>query len=333
MSAAIHRPRPIDDHPVSRKKYLIPTPSIDAFYERVRCSIRYGRTGDMVYGMTGFGKTSAIRYIRKCLATDYPRLVTLKLLCRKSKAHSEDSFFAHFLTCAGHESPNAGTIAKKRHRLKQFLLERVERSKRNTLCIFPDEAQRLDVLEFEWLRDVYDEIDEAGVRVLVFPVGQPDLLNQKNAFRESRNMQIVGRFMTREHAFRGLTNVDDVATCLAGYDGNCFPENSDWTYTRFYFPRAYLDGLRLVDSATDLWDAFAEAHRDAGFTSDLEISMKFFSLAVGIALLANSEHDAADFRFTPGLWQEAVEECDYVSAQESVRLVLPDAEDAEEADA
>lgn len=144
-------------------------------------------------------------------------------------------------------------------------------------------------------------------------------------------MQIVGRFMTHEHAFRGLTNVDDLATCLAGYDGNCYPERSDWTYPRFFLPKAWSGGFRLVEAATDLWMAFSEAHMMGGFTSELEIPMKYFSLAVEIALIANIEHDDEEFRLTPALWREAVEESDYVSAQQSVSLLLPDAADLDAA--
>jgi hypothetical protein len=114
---------------------------------------------------------------------------------------------------------------------------------------FADEAQRLDIIEYEWLRDVHDELERAGIRMITLLVGQPQLLNQKNAFRASKQTQIVSRFMIDEMRFRGIQSVDDLATCLAGYDAACYPEASDWTYTRFFFPNAYDDGLRMVDQS------------------------------------------------------------------------------------
>lgn len=143
-------------------------------------------------------------------------------------------------------------------------------------------------------------------------VGQPQLLNQKSAFRMGRQTQIVSRFMIDEMQFRGLISADDLATCLAGYDEACFPEKSDWSYTRF----------RLVNQATLLWSAFLDAHETARFEYALEVPMQCFARSVEIALQENAEHDNYDFTLTPAMWRHAVAECNFVSAQEELRIVM-----------
>ena len=324
MDVAVRRTRSIREHPVVRKKYVVPTPSIDEFYERVRKCILYGTPGSMLFGHPRYGKTRAIRYVVNMLALEYPRIVTFSFLCRRSKAHSEAAFFSHLLHYAGHANPNGGTISQKRDRLMHRLLDRVEKSDENLLILFADEAQRCSVDEYEWLRDIYDELDGRGVRVLVFLVGQPDLLNQKNALRQGQHTHIVGRFMTHEVPFRGLMSADDAATCLAGYDVSCFPERTDWTYTRFFLPEAYADGFRLVNQALPLWEAFLDAHEQAGFTFEMELPMKYFTQAVEIVLIQNAENDSAELRLSPELWRQAVIDSNYVSAQEAMRLgILP----------
>jgi hypothetical protein len=315
---------PIKTHPLVRKNYVVPTPSIDGFYDRVRQCITYGLSGSMLYGHPRFGKTSAIRYVVKMLSVDYPQIVALTFLCLKSKTHSEAAFFSHLLEAAGHPQPHTGTISRKRSRLLHKLLERVERSGEHVLILFADEAQRLDIIEYEWLRDVHDELDRHGVRVLVFLIGQPDLRNQKNALQESRQTQIVGRFMTHEIPFRGLLSVDDVATCLAGYDDSCFPPRTDLSYTGFFLPHAYAGGFRLVGEARSLWEAFTEAHDEARFTFELELPMKYFTQAVELMLIQGAEHDRAEHRPSAAMWRDAVLESNYVSAQESVSSRLPD---------
>jgi hypothetical protein len=97
--------------------------------------------------------------------------VTFSFLCRRSKSHAEAAFFSHLLHYAGHANPNSGTISQKRDRLMHKLLDRVEKSDEDLLLVFADEAQRCGVDEYKWLRDVYDELDERGVRALVFLVG------------------------------------------------------------------------------------------------------------------------------------------------------------------
>ncbi len=324
MQAAIRRTVPLKEHPIVRKNYVVPTPSIDEFYERVRKCIAYGTSGSMLFGQPRYGKTSAIRYVINMLAVEFPQIAAISFLCLKSKSRSEAAFFSHLLEATGHAQAHSGTISRKRSRLVHKLLERVERSGEHLIILFADEAQRLDVVEYEWLRDVYDELDRQGVKVIVFLVGQPDLINQKSALKETRQMQIVGRFMTHELPFRGLKCVDDIATCLAGYDESCFPPRSDWTYTRFFFPDAYADGFRLVSQATCLWDAFLEAHEEARFTFDVELPMKYFTQAVEIAFIENAQHDRPELRLSPAIWRQAVLESNYVSAQESVWLRLPE---------
>ncbi|WEN42513.1 hypothetical protein CKCBHOJB_02108 [Thauera sp. GDN1] len=318
------RPIPFDRHPLVEQKYILPTPSIEELYQRVKKIIRLRTPGAIIYAHPRFGKTYSIRYILRVLKMDMPGIVTFSFGCRKSKSHSEDMFFATLLRAVGHPAAESGSIARKRSRLVERVSELVERSRYNLVIAFADEAQRLDIIEYEWLRDVHDELERAGIRMITLLVGQPQLINQKNAFREARQTQIVARFMIDEMPFRGIQSPDDLATCLAGYDEACYPFSSDWTYTRFFFPYAFSDGLRLVDQTEALWDAFDAAHSEARFDFCLEIPMQYLARTVEIAFIEYAASDAADFRFSRAIWDNCVEESNYVSAQEELKLVMGD---------
>jgi len=47
----------------------------------------------------------------------------------------------------------------------------------------------------------------------------------KTALQQARKTQIVARLMVEELAFHGVRNVNDVATCLAGYDQTCLRQH------------------------------------------------------------------------------------------------------------
>ena len=318
------RPIQFDQHPLVEQKYILPTPSIEELYQRVLKIIRLRTPGAIIYAHPRFGKTYSIRYILRVLKMDMPGVVTLSFGCRKSKSHSEDMFFATLLHSVGHPAADSGSIARKRTRLSERIAELVERSRYNIVVAFADEAQRLDTIEYEWLRDVHDELERAGIRMITFLVGQPQLINQKNAFREARQTQIVSRFMIDEMPFRGIQSADDLATCLAGYDESCYPSSSDWTYTRFFFPRAFSDGMRLVSYTEMLWDAFDAAHSAARFDFGLEVPMQYLARAVEIAFIEYSESDSSSFRFSRAIWDGCVAASNYVSAQEELRLVMGD---------
>jgi hypothetical protein len=316
------RPVPFDNHPVVEQKYIVPTPSIEEMYLRVKKLIRLRTPGGIIFAHPRFGKTYGIRYVMSVLKEDFPKAVMLSFGCQMKKHHSEDAFFSLLLAAAGHPGALTGTIAKKRSKLTDKIMELVDRSGHNWLLMFADEAQRLDIIEYEWLRDVHDELERRGVRMITLLIGQPDLLNQKSAFRIGRQTQIVSRFMIDEMQFRGLRTAADLATCLAGYDNAYFPVKSDWCYTRFFLPSAYSTGFRLVNQASVLWEAFLEAHQTARFEHDPEIPMQYFSRTVEIALLENAEHDDYNFVLTPAMWRSAVANCNFVSAQEELRMVM-----------
>jgi hypothetical protein len=214
---------------------------------------------------------------------------------------------------------------QRRLRLYHKLAELVERAAGNKLIVFVDEAQRLELEHYEWLRDVQDELERRGVRMFTFLVGQPGILNRKSSFRQSVDTsQIVSRFMVDELRFDGFRTADDLKMSLAAYDTSTFPDGSDWPYTRYFLQRAFDTGFRLERQHLALWDAFDAAHRRARFDFTMEVPMEYVARTVEIALVENMNHDAMDFALSPALWAQAVDESNYVAALEDLRIVFVD---------
>jgi hypothetical protein len=229
------------------------------------------------------------------------------------------------LAAAKHERPDSGTALQRRLRLYNRIAEIVERASGRSLLIFVDEAQRLELEHYEWLRDLQDEMERRGVRIHTFLVGQPGILNRKTSFRQSVDTsQIVSRFMIDDMRFEGFHSSADLEVSLAAYDESLFPEQSDWTFTRFFLQRAYDAGFRLAGQTELVWDAFGQAHRRARFEFAMEIPMEYVARAIEIALEQNMGRDAPDFALSPALWAQAVDESDYVAALEDLRIVFVD---------
>ena len=326
MSLDVRRPIPPDRHPLTLLKYIVGTPSIDGAYTEVKRVIRHRVPGAMLIGNSRFGKTYAARWIARMMKEDYPKIVTVTFGCERKKRPVESAFFENILEASEHDEIYSGTTGAKRGRLINFLTEKVTRSGQNLMVFFIDEAQRLDSIEYEWLWDIHDKLERRGIRMITFLVGQQKLLNQKSALKEQGDHQIVNRLMVDELRFHGVRSAEEVASCLAGYDESCFPVDSDWTYTRFFLPRAYEDGLRLAKDAHLVWDAFVNAHESAGFRFAIDIPMAYFSRAVEIALMDYSEHDKTGFRFNTAIWEKVVENSKYVAATEEARI-NPDADE------
>lgn len=316
MSNFNGRPFPLHKHPVVLQSYMIPTPGIDALISLVRKCVRSRLPGAIVYGESRMGKTYAIRYARAQIQEEFGLISTFDFQCERHKNLSEDSFFTELLIAVGHKDPHSGKISKKRSRLIDYLMEKATSSRSRVIVLFADEAQRLQLYEYEWLRDVHDKLGSCGVKLITILVGQNDLLNQKHSLRQANQTQVVARFMVNELRYRGLTSIDDLATCLSGYDTSCFPEDSDWTFTRFYFPIAYAAGFRLLDQTQMLWNVFLEAQDRSGYRANIEIPMQYFSGTIEYIFTEYNEHDGPDFGVSAQMWKAAVDETSFVKALE-----------------
>ncbi|WP_309601212.1 ATP-binding protein, partial [Burkholderia multivorans] len=210
----------------------------------------------------------------------------------------------------------------KRMRLTLRIREAAARAGSGTVLLFCDEAQRYNENEYEWLRDVHDALDRQQIKLFTFLVGQQELLSQKTAMQIAGKTQIVARLMVEELSFYGIRNVDDVATCLNGYDQTAYPETSDWSFTRFYLPQAFDAGYRLLDDAGELWRAFEAAHHKASLPGRLEIPMESFARAVEIVLKDSELMDAPGYCPEPTLWTHAARQCGYIQSRHATGHVL-----------
>lgn len=117
----------------------------------------------------------------------------------------------------GHEKAETGAAYVKRARLLNKLIEMLQASRQNVLVVFGDEAQKLEIEEYEWLREVHDELEKNGFRMVTFLIGQPQLKNRKTSLKQAGQTQIVGRFMIDDIEFHGIRSAEEGATCLLGY--------------------------------------------------------------------------------------------------------------------
>jgi len=315
MDTKMVRPIDPDLHPIATGNYRIATPAIQEFYELVTRCLRYRTTGALIYGPSRIGKTRAIEYVRLLLAETYPRITTYHAQAEHKPRHAEGPFFANLLEAVGYPDPDKGSNPSKRIRLINKIKAACAKAGGGTVILFCDEAQRYDDNEYEWLRDVHDQLDRQQIRLFTFLVGQQDLLAVKINMQCAGKTQIVARLMVDELAFFGVRNAKDVATCLTGYDQTMFPRGTDWTFTRFYLQQAVDAGYSLVDDAQILWDAFVKIHNKASLVGPLEIPMESFTRAVEIVLKDGQLQDAPAYRPSAALWAQAVRSSGYVQAR------------------
>ena len=316
------RPRPIDEHPLKRRTYRVPTPSIKAVIALVDECLFMFVGGALIHGRPRMGKSCAIDFVITDLKARHPQLSTYKMRWIKPQVPSENAFFAALLHTFKHPAQPSASKSALRGRLVHKLRQVADTLGDDRVVLFIDEAQNLREIEYEWLRDVHDELENNGIRLFTFLFGQHQLLAQKSAFQAQDKEQIVARFMIEELAFRGIASEAECAAVMGAYDKGEFPAASGWNYTRFFIPLAYAAGLRIAESAPRLWRAFEDAHVKAQLDGSPEIPMKYFTAAIEAALLTCAERDVATLILDAAFWTTMVERSRYVMARRAGRSIL-----------
>lgn len=246
--------------------------------------IRKRLPGAIIYGYPRMGKTRAINYIVRTIKSEYNNwdYPIFHVSCRARKNPNETMFFEDLLLGIGHNLAMSSTKANmKRKRLINALTITAEKNHTNKIIMFLDDAQNLFELEHKWLMDIYNELLMSNINLVIFFVGQKELLFQRSAYMEAGKFQIVGRFMTAEYEFKGLQDTEDIEECLNGYDKySDYPVGSGCSYTKFYFKEAYDNGFRLTLLSTHIWESMVELRRKNNINQFLDIPMQYFVLFI-----------------------------------------------------
>ncbi|TPG75986.1 ATP-binding protein [Brevibacillus laterosporus] len=316
----LNQPRPFvskGTHPVEQRAYIIPSNEVLKMYQSVCKWIKYRSPGGIIYGRPRLGKTRAIEFLIRTLPDEFGAdLPIFHIRSLHAKIPNENNFFETILNDVGHSIPFTGKTTIKRNRLSKFLIERGDLSKHKRVVMFIDEAQCLHEIQYGWLMDIYNELDQYRIALTAVLVGQQELLHRRSLFIETRRHQIIGRFMVHEHQFRGVKSKEDLRICLQCFDEMTeFPKESGWSYTRYYFPEAYALGQRLEECTDDIYEVFSSLRQDARIKGSLEIPMQYLITTIEYVLLEFGA-DGQNLRWlSKSLWEEAIYASGYLLAE------------------
>ncbi|MEG6520870.1 ATP-binding protein [Desulfotomaculum sp. 1211_IL3151] len=315
----IENKRPIlppKTHPVETGRYLIATKAIDQLCDTVTTWVDTRCPGGIIHGRPRLGKTRAIQYLINELSNENGLLLPVcSATCRQYRAPSEVNFFEDMLKDVGHAIVG-GLASSKRDRLSKFFIEKAEWSRTNRIVLIIDEAQRLQQIQYDWLMDIYNELDNNGISMTVVLVGQDELLHQRSVFMTLKKVQIVGRFMVHTFKFEGVKKVSDLMTCMAGYDEYSeYPETSNCSFTRYFFPDLFENGFRLQLYAHELFEVFKELRQENGIKKALEIPMQYVTLTIEYCLKRYGINGKNIDKLGKIHWREAVEHSGYIHAE------------------
>lgn len=309
----------IGTHPIEQGHYLIPTKEVLRLMEAMSRIVSNRLPGMIIYGRPRLGKTSAVKFAIENLPTQIGSpLPILVANCNAYRVPSEEKFFLDMLNDFKFPFPAKRKPAEMRRQIVNLMLEKAEKSKQRRIILVMEEAHRLTEFHYNWLMDIYNELDREKVSMSVISVGQEELLARRTFFLENKKSQIIGRFMTHEHRFYGIRSMEDIKLALTCYDSpeiSAYPENSGCSYTDYFFPDAFHRGERLAKEAKNLYQIFTDVRKEYGLSTDFEIPMEYFAFTVENALKKNGVHGDQGDWINKNQWREAIRSSGYVESE------------------
>ncbi len=304
-------------HPVvARSVYIVTAPIVEMF-RAVSRVVFLRETGCCFVGTPGIGKTCALQVVEAMLTARWPKLYVVRHDTHNRQIPSIRAFFKHFLATLKHHELKGETF-DLRLRLVNWLLDEARSSGLGLVVLMIDEAQKMLLQDFEFLKDVYNDLSKEGVQLITILMAQePQFSSVVKQLKHARRIDLVDRFTTRILPFRAYNSLEDLQEILGFIDSAVFPDNSETTWTEFYFPRAFANGFRMLQQSEILISALRKC---APISRARKISFpaRRTFLAIKHFMVENAGYDADDLILPKNCWQASVKYAMVAEAMEDM---------------
>ncbi|CAD6514395.1 AAA family ATPase [Paraburkholderia sabiae] len=285
-------------HPLFKDVDAIGTNALDELYTLLCLAIDTGSKSVVVAAPTGAGKTCAIQRLTAELGTAYPNVPVILYNTLNFQATSVRGFFIHFLESLGH-AVLSGETGRLRSRVVNFIIDLARQGGTSIVILMVDEAQMMSADDVGFLKDVFNELQIARVRLLTFMFGEmPQFPHRVETWSDS----VRARFVGHKTVLRGIRNVKDVERVLHEIDVATFSVGSDQTWTSTLFPAACAAGFRLASQAENFFACVTRETR--GNASEIPTRATFNAIRAFVGM--HGKKDAAGLTFTQTDWETAV---------------------------
>ena len=266
-------------HPVISGTYTIKTDEMYSLFEYMTTVIKLGLDGVIIYGSAYAGKSFAMTEMIKWFKYENPDYQLFKFTM-SGKDYQFKEFYQYISERIGCSLPRSSNSNKIIEHLINSLAIMARRSG-NKIVLIIDEAEGLNINHYKMLKYLYNRLAELQIKLVTFLVGTEALLNSRDVFLRSGSVgeQIIRRFMQGKYRFHGIMDESQMEYVLSNYDSI---EYSGKTFTEYFFPKAWKNGMRLSDLSGDIISSMLES---SGLSVLPEVPMGYFTKLINSLFL------------------------------------------------
>ncbi len=258
-------------HPVlSPTGVVFKAPPLTEFLQEFSRLVSMGEVSLACVGLPRTGKSTAKRFLKAQFEANGKMAVYSATL--QKGGGRRGSFWRDFL-----RQQSAG-LALMTHlpydALFNDILATADRLGTDKVLLVIDEAQNLSMQKLAALKKLTDELQDHALAPFTLLFAQSDWTALLEALTAHGYFDLVDRFLSRRHRFRGLY-LTEIEGFLRAYDQARWPPDSGTTYTQFFAPERWQQGWRLASAAPE----FIEAFKAQLLSGEKEVRMKFVAMA------------------------------------------------------
>lgn len=305
-------------HPLlAQSTTVLCTPPIEELLPILRGVILLRQQGTYLVGPSSIGKTKALEFVAATLREELPGLCILNHIPQNKQVMSVRAFFMHFLKSVGHKNFKGETYVL-RTRVLNAIVDQGRRNGWNLAVAFIDEAQTMQLEDFQFLKDIVNESEEHDVVFLPILMGQdPDFDRTREMLLDAGRFDLISRFVLKRIEFRGFNSKDDIKALLHEIDSQTYPAEKGWSWTQFFVPIAYSNGFRMEDCAALLYKRLRDLVPGRLKKNRIFPARQLFA-AIRTFLKKAAAVDAKELPELETLWTYAIEEA---MLEEAIELV------------
>lgn len=303
-------------HPFCRNAQRIATPQIKDIYARIVVGLQFRTPGMSWEGPPRHGKTQTAKILVDLLHRSHP---DVPVFFTSAKGHgqnvqTEKTLWGEMLSDWGHPGANVQRTQDRRENILNLVRTSCRLAGNDQAILIADETQNWSSAA-QWIqvKDLVISLADSQsspIDLMVIAFGQSELGLVRAMLSSQGKLDLIGRFFLDNHQFHGIRSADELMEILENFDRAElaeFPQDSNVSYTQFFFPKAYAEGWRLAGEAKMIWTAMINdwsvrskrAPPDVGMAAAIEVIKRF--------VFQHLAADAPDFQGTSDMWSKTIE--------------------------
>ena len=276
-------------HPILlQQAFTIKAPPLQEFIREFGRLVKNGELSMVCYGAPRAGKTTARRFLQSGLDKVKKAVVVSAIIeLDVGRTDSRNRLWRDLLR--GTDRQLSMTPSNPYDALFNKICVDADRYDVNRVLIILDEAQNLSLEKLGGLKKLVDELIEHGLSPFVLLMAQPQILARPRRLLSFQYQDLVDRFFTRMHRFRGVLP-EEIPAVLKFYDDTQWPSESGISFTAHFVPKLWEMGWRLEKQAPLFQNAIADLFRRLSLPNN-EIGMKY--LVTSARILFNCLNDSS----------------------------------------